>query len=247
MKVENLSCFYIPDHPILQRVNFEIKKGGHLCILGSNGSGKSTLAKALCSLLPYQGSIQFDAHELRDIDANTRAKLITYIPAKMNSFDQFTTVADFVLMGRFPYKSPYKDYAQSDRDIVRDILDELTLSELSDTSLHSLSSGQQQLVLIAQALAQESDTLIFDEPTANLDPKNTLAFIKELKKLQKKHTTIVITHDIKLAQHLDHSVVFVDQGSTQYFEKDFFTVERLSALYGVTFSLSCDQVDVVYG
>ncbi len=223
------------DKVILEKVSFTLEEGRHLCVLGPNGSGKSTLAKALCGLLPYEGSIQLEEHELSDIPAKDRAKRIAYIPAKMESFEQFTTVEEFVLLGRYPYKSSFKDYSQYDRRLAQTMLEELNITPLSSHKLHELSSGQQQLVLIAQALAQNSRLLIFDEPTSNLDPKNTALFVKELKRLRQKHMTIVITHDITLASHLEDPVLFIHDTKAEFHEKGFFEKEYLSFAYDVRF------------
>jgi len=243
MKISNLCLAYHED-TILEDINFELD--GHLSILGSNGSGKSTLAKALCGLLSYKGSIKIDGQELSSIPSRQKAKLISYIPSKMQSFEQFTTVEDFVLLGRYPYKENYKDYSQEDKSLVLKILEELNISDLKKQTLHELSSGQQQLVLIAQALAQQSKILIFDEPTSNLDPRNTALFAKELKKLRQNYQTILITHDIQLAAYLDDPVLFIQDKKAELFEKDFFDSDRLSEAYGIKFKNENGMIGISY-
>ena len=232
MKISNL-CLAYHDTTILEDINFELN--GHLTILGSNGSGKSTLAKALCGLLPYDGSITIEGQELLNIPSKQRAKLIAYIPSKMQSFEQFTTVEDFVLLGRYPYNESYKDYALSDKELVIKVLKELHIEDLKTHQLHELSSGQEQLVLIAQALAQESKTLIFDEPTSNLDPKNTALFVKELKKLRLNYQSILITHDIQMASFLNDPVLFIQDKNAELVETGFFETNRLTQAYGINF------------
>jgi len=232
MIVKNLNVSY-DDTTVLENINFTIKE--HLCILGSNGSGKSTLAKALCGLLPYEGSIQLEVYELSELPPIERAKRVAYIPSKMESFEQFTTVEEFVLLGRYPHKASFKNYSIEDKNIVREVLSELSINELAPLRLHSLSSGQQQLVLIAQALAQKSTLLIFDEPTSNLDPKNTALFVKELQKLRESFTTILITHDIQLAAYLNDPVLFIQDKNAKLYEEDFFKTDRLSQAYGINF------------
>jgi ABC-type cobalamin/Fe3+-siderophores transport system ATPase subunit len=243
MTVSNLKVSY-DESTILENINFSIKK--HLCILGSNGSGKSTLAKALCGLLPYQGSIQIGTDELASLPALQRAKEIAYIPSKMESFEQFTTVEEFVLLGRYPHKASFKNYSIEDKSIVKEVLTELSLSELAPLKLHALSSGQQQLVLIAQALAQKSNILIFDEPTSNLDPKNTALFVKELKKLRTSFTTILITHDIQLAAFFNDPVVFIQDKKAALYETGFFQTEHLSRAYGINFKNENGLLGVAY-
>jgi len=245
MIITQLSLGY-ENTAVLNTIDFALEEESHLTVLGANGSGKSTLAKALCGLLPYQGSITIDGKELRDIPLKERAKLIAYIPAKMESFEQFTTVEDFVLLGRYPYKAPLKDYSVNDKEIVKEALSELKLTQLSSQRLHELSSGQQQLVLIAQALAQKSKILIFDEPTSNLDPRNTALFIKELKHLRQDHQTILISHDIQLASHLDDPVLFIRDAKAEFHKKGFFDTDNLSHAYGVAFQKDNDMIGISY-
>lgn len=245
MKISDLHVGY-EDTIILETVSFTIEKKKHLSVLGANGSGKSTLAKALCGLLPYEGSIRIEEQELRNISPKERAKLIAYIPAKMESFEQFTTVEDFVLLGRYPYKPSFKDYEAKDKKIVQETLKELGLETLGKSRLHELSSGQQQLVLIAQALAQQSKILIFDEPTSNLDPKNTALFVQELKKVRQDHMTILISHDIQLAAHLDDPVLFIREKRAEFFAQGFFENDSLSSAYGVAFQKSNGMVGISY-
>jgi iron complex transport system ATP-binding protein len=245
MKIFDVKLSYA-NKTILDKISFEIKGHQHLSVLGPNGGGKSTLAKALCGLISYQGSIKIDDEELSTIPSKERAKRISYIPAKMESFEQFTTVEDFVLLGRYPYKSSFKDYTQDDKIIVQDILKELNIQELSTHKIHELSSGQQQLILISQALAQQSQILIFDEPTSNLDPKNTSLFVKELKKLRQKHMTILITHDIQLASHLNDPVLFIHEKKAKLYEEGFFEKEYLNLAYDVNFKNENGLIGIDY-
>ncbi len=243
MIVSELTLAY-ENTPILENISFEFRE--HLLVLGANGSGKSTLAKALCGLLPYAGSIKLSDHELSSIPPRQRAKGIAYIPAKMHSFESFTTVEEFVLLGRYPYKDSFKDYTQEDKQIAKEALEEMGLASLCSHRLHELSSGQQQLTLIAQALAQKSTILIFDEPTSNLDPKNTALFVQELKKLRQRHKTILISHDIQLAAHLNDPVLFLNKQKATYHEKGFFDKEQLSLAYGVSFVNDKGVIGVSY-
>lgn len=243
MTITNLTTAY-QHTTILEEINFELKE--HLTILGSNGSGKSTLAKALCGLLPYEGSIQIQDKELRNFSPKHRAQSISYIPSKMQSFEQFTTVEDFVLLGRYPYKESFKDYNTEDRTIAGKVLKELNITKLKSHTLNELSSGEQQLTLIAQALAQESQILIFDEPTSNLDPKNTSIFVQELKKLRQDHQVILITHDIQLASFFDDPVLFIQDKKAQFFEKGFFETEILTQAYGINFKNENGMIGIAY-
>lgn len=243
MKITNLRLAY-DKKCILEGINLSSER--NFTIMGANGSGKSTLAKSLCGLLPYEGSILIDGIELKDMPAKERAKKVAYIPSKMQSFEQFTSVEEFVLLGRYPYKSSFKDYSNEDRQHVKDMLEELHISDLKQSNLDALSSGQQQLVLIAQALVQQSRYIIFDEPTANLDPKNTQLFLQEFKRLRHKYTTILITHDIQLASHLNDPVLFIKDTHTEFYETGFFKKDFLAQAYDVPFKNENGLIGIDY-
>ncbi len=234
IKATNLSCHY-SEEAYLENISFSAKK--HLSILGVNGSGKSMLARTLCGLLPYEGSIELDGNELHSLCANSIAKTISYIPSKLDVFDYYTTVEEFVLLGRYPYKQPFEEYLQNDRDDVTAVLKQLQLHELREHNINALSSGQQQLLLIAQSILQRSNIMIFDEPTANLDPYNSLQFAALFQKLQHDHTTVLITHDLTLAAYLKGSVLFIQNHSAVFYEQSdtFFQNSNLETLYGVPF------------
>jgi len=238
--LENVTCRF-DRRLILDGISLNIEK--HLSILGANGSGKSTLAKAICGLNAYEGEIHLNGVETQELSLNDRAKAISYIPAKLDIYDNFISVAEFVLLGRFPYKKNFFDYSEQDKEITLQMLEFLKISHLQKNVVSSLSSGEQQLVLIAQALAQQSDIIIFDEPTANLDPHNSKIIAQHIKALKEHHQIILITHDLHLASYVDSPVLFIKESKTHYYEKDFFQNETLKELYGVTFDALAVQYD----
>ena len=231
--LKNLTCKY-QNSIIFKDISLTIKK--HLTILGANGSGKSTLAKALCSLVPYEGDILLENKNTKNLSLNEKAKSISYIPAKLEVYDADIVVSEFILLGRFAYKKSFFDYANDDKKIAQEMLEFLHISHLSEHIVSELSSGEQQLVLIAQALAQQSAIIIFDEPTANLDPYNAKVIAGHIKRLQDKHTVILITHDLHLAAFINTPVLFIKNKSATYYENDFFNDARLQELYNVAFT-----------
>jgi len=218
---------------ILNSVTLKVQN--HFSILGANGSGKSSFAKALSGLIEYEGEIAIDAQNIKTLTPNTRAKLLSYIPTKLELYDRLITVEEFVLLGRFPYKESLFSYAKEDYNIANDMLAFLGISHLAKHAIEELSSGEQQLTLIAQALTQQSKIIIFDEPTANLDPKNSKIIAQHIKALKKEHTIILITHDLHLAAFIDSPVLFIKDKRAQLYEKEFFDDTMLEKLYGVAF------------
>jgi len=230
IEIDSLSCKYA-NKTVLSEITLDIED--HLTILGANGSGKSTLAKALCGLIRLEGKIEIDAQDIFEYDAKERAKKIAYIPTKLEFYDEFITLEEFVLFGRFPYKASFMNYTDKDKKVAREKIELLELCTLSKHPLSSLSSGETALALMAQALTQESDIIIFDEPTANLDPRNSKIIAKHIKGLKQTHQTVLITHDIGLANFIANPVLFLKNTEGFYFKKDFFTDENLSRLYEV--------------
>ena len=232
IELKDVECAF-NERTILENVSLQIK--GHISILGANGSGKSTLAKAICSLVEFSGKVSINGTDIQEFSLNKKAKALSYIPAKLEIYDSFITVEEFVLLGRYPYKKSFFEYSEKDKNITQQTLEFLRISHLKEHALSSLSSGEQQLVLIAQALTQQSKIIIFDEPTANLDPHNSKIIAEHIKGLKEYHQVILITHDLHLASFINSPVVFVKDKTTHYYEDNFFNDATLEELYGVSF------------
>jgi len=232
IQLNSITCKF-DNKTILKDINLQIKN--HLSILGANGSGKSTLAKAICSLVEYEGEVLIDSTNTKELSLIDRAKTLSYIPAKLEVYDSFITVEEFVLLGRFPYKKSFFEYANKDKNITKQTLEFLKIAHLKNHTISSLSSGEQQLCLIAQALTQQSKIIIFDEPTANLDPHNSKIIAEHIKGLKEYHQIILITHDLHLASFIDSPVAFIKDKDATYYEDNFFNDVSLTKLYGVEF------------
>ncbi len=232
IELKNVSCSF-SKRTILENISVKIEN--HVTILGANGSGKSTLAKTICSLTEYYGEITINNINIKKLSLNEKAKILSYIPAKMEIYDPFISLKEFVLLGRFPHKKSFFDYSDKDKTIATKTLKFLNISHLQENSLGSLSSGEQQLALIAQALTQQSKIIIFDEPTANLDPSNSKIIAQHIKGLKKYHQIILITHDLHLASYVKNPVAFIKEKTIHYYEDGFFNDSTLEELYGVSF------------
>ncbi len=234
LRVEGLTCKY-DNQLILDDISLHISD--HLSILGANGSGKSTLAKALCKLIDFKGKVSIEERDIMMLSSLELAKAITYIPAKLEVYDPYISVYDYVLLGRFPYKKSFFDYSAMDKKRVDANLKLLHIEHLKTHHISALSSGEQQLALIAQALTQESEIIIFDEPTANLDPYNSKVIANHIKSLKDSHQVILITHDLHLASYIASPVLFISGQKTHYYEAcaTFFDTHILEEHYGVAF------------
>lgn len=234
IELRSLDCGY-KDKKILE--NIDLKIDNHLTILGINGSGKSTLAKTISGLIDYEGDVVLNGQNLKNTPLKERAKTISYIPAKLEVYDEHITVDEFVLLGRFAYKENFFSYTQKDKTIRDESIKLLKIEHLKSHTLHSLSSGEQQLVQIATALTQQSKIIIFDEPTANLDPHNSKKIAGHIKGLKEYHNIILITHDLHLAEYVGSEIAFIKKRKLLHFKNcfEFFDEKNLKELYGVEF------------
>jgi len=232
IKCSNVTCKF-QEKTVLKNISLNIHS--HLSILGANGAGKSTLAKVICDLVSYEGTVLVNEKNIKEYSLKERAILLSYIPAKLEVYDNFITLEEFVLLGRFAHKTSLFDYSKKDKIIAKECLEFLHIEHLATHPINALSSGETQLSLIAQALAQQSKIIIFDEPTANLDPKNSKIIAEHIKGLKEYHQVILITHDIALAAFIGSDVAFIKDKSVELFDEEFFQKEQLERLYEVSF------------
>jgi len=218
LEVENV-VFSYNDAEILKGVSFSLEKGSLLSMLGANGSGKTTLLKIICGVLPFsEGRIKIVGKCLSEISRIELAKMRAFVPSEVHIPYNFS-VLDIVLMGRSPHLKWWQAYGRKDREFVLDILESLKLSHLALRSINSLSSGEKQMALIAQALAQEPEILVLDEPTSHLDIKYKIEIFRLLDRMRKTNSLSIImaTHDISLALKYSSSSLFLAKGSNMYF------------------------------
>ena len=215
---------------ILNKITFELKENKNLIILGSNGAGKSTLAKVLSGLTP--SSLLLKGKPISKYLAKDRTKLINYVPAKLEIFDEYLTLNEYLEMSRLHSLLESKN-----------MLKLLDLEALKDKPCRELSSGEQQLTMLASALLHNAKVTIFDEPTANLDPKKSRDIFSLLKSglFQSK---IVITHDLNLAYKLGYDVLYLTEGKVvfNHSAKAFFTESNLDSFFGTSVKRVNDEI-----
>lgn len=210
LSVEGLEFSY-PSHKVLKDVSFSLEKGECLAILGTNGTGKSTLLKSINRILkPEKGTVTIDGDVVQTMKRTKLAQKIGYVSQSNQSFR--TTVFDTVLIGRKPYIK--LDVTKKDLDIVNKAIEMMELEEYSLRYIDELSGGEFQKVIIARALAQEPDILMFDEPTSSLDLKNQLEVINIIKKVVKEKgiSAIVTIHDLNLALRFADKFILLKDG-----------------------------------
>lgn len=232
LKVHGLDFKY-PSHSVLKDINFTLKKGECLAILGTNGAGKSTLLKCINRILkPEKGTMSIKDVDIKKYTSKELAKKIGYV--SQSSQRCRTTVFDSVLIGRKPYIK--WDISQKDMDIVNNAIKSLDLENFSLRYVDELSGGEMQKVIIARALAQEPDILMLDEPTSSLDLKNQLEVINIIKNIVKEKgiSAIVTIHDLNLALRFADKFIFLKNGAIfAAGGKEIITPENIEQVYSV--------------
>jgi iron complex transport system ATP-binding protein len=220
-------------YAVLHDVSAQVGTGDFLVIIGPNGSGKSTLIKCIAGIFNVKsGTILIDGKPSGDYPVNQFAQTVAYIP-QTEKGDLQSLVFDTVLAGRKPYirwKPSGDDYGK-----VADVLHQLGIEHLSMRYVNELSGGQQQTVMIARALAQQTKILLLDEPTANLDLRHQLEIMNLLKILSFNGLTIIMSlHDINLAIRYASRLLMLKDGNVLAYEfADNVTCTHIENLYNI--------------
>ena len=232
--IEKLFFRYNSDYQISD-INFQIKTGEILGIIGPNGCGKTTLIKLLCNLLKAEsGSILLFNKNINKIDGNDLAKTVAYVPQNVEIIFPFT-VFEVVLMGRAPYLKGIGFEKENDYEIAINLIEELDIKEIMHKPYNTLSGGEKQRVSIARALCQEPKIILLDEPNAHLDISHQLEIFNFIKKLnnEKKITVISVSHDLNLASFFFDRIICMKEGEiiTYGSPSEVLTRENINSVF----------------
>ena len=239
--VDHLSFAYEPRRrqarPVLDEVSLTVARGSIVGLLGPNGSGKTTFLRVAAGMLvPQSGSVRLDGRPLRSFSRRDLARRIAVVPQDTHSTFDFT-VLDMVLMGRYPHLGPFALEGADDMAIARAALDATGTAGFESRLFATLSGGEKQRVVIAGALAQASDMLLLDEPTAALDLGYQFEIASLLRRLNAERgtTMIVSTHDLNLVASLCEQIVLLKAGRVvaQGPTRDTLTPDNIRLLYEV--------------
>ncbi|MBM7097078.1 MULTISPECIES: metal ABC transporter ATP-binding protein [Alteribacter] len=226
--VRELSVHY-HGHLALKDINFSVDKGQLIGIIGPNGAGKSTLIKAILGLEKAKGNVRLFGETIK-----TYRKQISYVPQRNSiDWDFPVRVEDVVMMGRFAHIPWYKRSSRKDREMAKDALEKVGMSEFSKRQIGELSGGQQQRVFIARALAQNADVFFLDEPFVGIDMKSEEIIVRLLHQLRDSGKTIfVVHHDLsKVEKYFDQLILLNQELISAGSVKDVYTPEFLKRAY----------------
>ena len=213
LRAEKVTLGY--DGPdIVKDLSVEIPPGGITCIVGPNGCGKSTLLRALARLMkPKGGAIYLDGTAIHELPTREIARSLGILPQDPSA-PEGLTVRELAAQGRYPHQSWLRQWSKEDERAVAKALSTTGVEELADRPLETLSGGQRQRAWISMALAQETETLILDEPTTFLDMAHQLEVLQLLDRLNREEgrTILMVLHDLNNASRFSHHMIALSEG-----------------------------------
>ncbi|MBQ6586951.1 MAG: ABC transporter ATP-binding protein [Coriobacteriales bacterium] len=233
--VQNLSFAY-GKHQVLYDISFQIPDGCLVNVLGPNGVGKSTLFKCILGLnAGYKGRIQVNGKDLKGLSIKQRAREIAYIPQSHAPVYDYN-VLDVVMMSTGNDLHLFAEPKAEHVERAYAALERVGVAHLADRTYTHISGGEQQLVLVARALAQNARTIIMDEPTSALDYGNTVRVLSCVRQLAREGLSIVqSTHQPDQAFLYSDRTLVISAGRLLAYDepKAVITKEMVSHLYGV--------------
>lgn len=200
---------------IADAINLAIEKGKFIAVIGKNGIGKSTLLRTLSKVQnPLHGTIFLNEKKINDYTNNDLATTLSLVLTERLPESQLT-VFELIALGRQPYTNWMDTLSEVDNRKIQWAIEQTEIKHLQNKRFYELSDGQLQRVLIARALAQDTEIIVLDEPTAHLDMHHTFKIFSLLKKLVDvtEKTIIISTHQVNLAVDLaDELIVFSNKG-----------------------------------
>ena len=225
--------------PVVDAVNLEIPKGKVISFIGPNGAGKSTVMGIISRLIAKDsGLVSFDGTELEKWKSKELSKRLAIL-TQSNNIQMKLTVRELVAFGRFPYSG--NRTTKEDEEIIEQAIAYMELEAFRDRFIDELSGGQRQRALIAMVIAQDTDYILLDEPTNNLDIYHATNMMKIVRRLcdELEKTIILVLHEINYAAfYSDYICAFVDGNVAKFGTvKEVMTKETLSEIYKVDFEI----------
>ena len=197
---------------VLKGIDYEIKKGDVLCIIGPSGSGKSTFLRCLNLLeKPDSGEVWLDGVELTDkkVNINAQRMKMGMVFQQFNLFPHMTVLENLCCAPMMLKKISREDAEAK----AMSLLERVGLADRADAYPAQLSGGQKQRIAIVRALCMEPEVMLFDEPTSALDPEMVGEVLDVMKELAHEGMTmIVVTHEMGFAREVGKRVLFMDEG-----------------------------------
>jgi zinc transport system ATP-binding protein len=213
--------------PVLEGINLSLNEQDFLGIIGPNGGGKTTLLRVLLGLVqPTRGQVRILGR-----NAKEGRRFVGYVP-QYTEFDRDFPISvwDVVIMGRLSRRGLFRRYAQEDKSVVAEALQQVEMLELRDRQIGELSGGQRRRVYIARALASDPKILLLDEPTASVDISVLGNIYELLREMNRRVTIILVSHDIGVVSSHVKTIACLNRRLIYHASKEI-TPEMLEAAY----------------
>jgi iron complex transport system ATP-binding protein len=213
LEMQNVTLGY-NHQTVLRDISLKASPGEMVGLIGPNGSGKSTILKALSRVMhPNSGKITINGRDIMTISRLELARMVGVVP-QLPLLPSAFTAFEIVLMGRNPHLGLFQSEGRRDMEIAREAMEKTGTDTLANRHVNELSGGEIQSVLIARVLVQETEAILLDEPTANLDigrQVETLDLIKQLCTANNL-TVLAAIHDLNLAAQYCDRVILIHKG-----------------------------------
>ena len=238
MHIQSLTKQY-GDKTVVDGVSFSIPRGKVISLIGPNGAGKSTVMGMISRLIAHDsGLVEFEGKEMRKWKSRELSKRLAIL-TQQNNIQMKLTVRELVCFGRFPYSG--NRLTPEDHEIVDRALDYMELHDFADRFIDELSGGQRQRALIAMVITQDTDYVLLDEPTNNLDIYHATNMMKIVRRLcdELGKTVILVLHEINYAAFYSDYICAFKDGKIAKFgtAEEVMTKENLSEIYQVDFEI----------
>lgn len=236
LRIKNLSVYY-GKRKILHDIQLEVHSGEVVALIGPNGAGKSTLIRSISGVIPIErGAVEANGVNITSMVPMQRAQQIAVVPQAVSLPPAFTAW-ETVLLGRTPYLNFLGQVSAKDEAIARLAMEQADALHLVDSRMDEISGGEQQRVLLARALAQDTSILLMDEPTAHLDIRHQIDLLKLVTQQarEKNLTVLVALHDLNLASMFADRIAIVQNGllCVAGSPQETLTTEILNSIYNV--------------
>jgi iron complex transport system ATP-binding protein len=239
LEARNLSFNY--HRPIVRDISFGLEAGTITGVIGPNGSGKTTALRLLSGIIsPLSGDVLlWGNRSLSKMKRKEIARHIAMVPQNGGVY-YYQTVFQFAIQGRSPHLSLLGFESPSGEEITLEALEMTQLTRYLQSRVSEISGGEKQRLLLARALVQQTEILLLDEFTANLDINYQVELLRLVRRItrEKNLATLVVSHEINLLGAFSDRIILMAQGQIRHQGgvQEALTKEHLSQMFGLDFS-----------
>ncbi|MEO8376855.1 MAG: ABC transporter ATP-binding protein [Candidatus Sumerlaeota bacterium] len=242
-QMKSVSFAYDAERHALEAIDLDVNAGRVTDIIGPNGSGKSTLLHIMSGWLePTAGRALMNGSNIRGMSRAEGARHVAFVPQREEGCFSFS-VRESVLFGRYAANEGYRSFeTEDDERISNEALAAMEMTEFASRAAEKLSAGERQRMLIARALAQQTPSLLLDEPTATLDLHHQRSVMRTMTTLAKAELKciVIVLHDLNLAAMYCDELVLLDHGkiAAQGSAAEVLTKDTLERVYQVPLNVT---------